>query len=147
MYFNLDAVAGCEVPGLVLGLFFDSRFPDLQEPQDDVLKQVLDTMEIDLPDATGRDAFFRCWAAQTATMSSTSLLSFLQQKDASLPADAVIAEVNQLETLLDTPLPDGLKFSIANTICSLSRERAQELRARTRDPYVAETLETSLKLL
>lgn len=77
--FDLDAVAGCEVSGFLLDAFFTPRFPDLQKPSDEILRRALVDVGIDLSSIKDRDAFFRVWAAEQATMSAESLLAFLSK--------------------------------------------------------------------
>ncbi len=138
-YFDLNVAAGREVSGLVLELRFNPRFPDLQKPSDAVLKEAIDAVHIDLPDAVARDGFFRCWEAEMAIMSAELLLGFLRS---AVPpsSETVNAEIDSLEVLLDHPLPGGLKFWIADTILMLSKDRAVSLRARTTDPFIVESL-------
>ncbi len=140
--FSLDSIVGQEVPGLALDALFTPQFADFQQPSDAVLTEALKKIGVDLPDVESRGVFFRCWTGREATESANVLLDFL--KEALPPVDIAGSEVNTLECLLNNPLPGELKHSLLVTLLTLSKERATLIRARTTDPYVAQTLDMYL---
>lgn len=74
--FDLNVVAGEEVSPLVLGLFAE-KLDGLRRPDEETLREAMEYISVDIPDAGGRDKFYRCWAANKAAMRIDSMLLFL----------------------------------------------------------------------
>lgn len=138
-YFDVNAIAGCEVSGLLLDALFDPQFADLKQPPDTILKQALDAVGINMPNAADRITFFRCWTASRAVMSVRCLLNFLTKTP---PQSAAVAgqEVDHIVTLLEYPLPQDLKRQLLYATFTFDKERARALQTQASGPYVAETL-------
>ncbi len=112
--FDLDAVAGTKVRGLVLGLF-EEKMHELEKPSDETLKQALNYIEVPISDAAQRNRFYRCWAAEQANSSILKLIQFLQTSLTGInPAKIESARSEQIrvENILKNKLPDGLEFAL-----------------------------------
>jgi hypothetical protein len=122
---DLERIAGASVSGLVLEAVFPLRFPDLQPPDDAVLRESLLDIGVDLGSLTERADFFRCWAAISAMLSAQELLESLER----VPPPAEEArdrEAEVLSGLLDLPLPFELRDSIRRTLDIRSSEQSAE---------------------
>lgn len=173
IFFALDAVTGCEVSGFLLDAFFTPRFPDLQKLSDEILQRALVDVGIDLSSVEDRDAFFRVWAAEQATMSAESLLAFLKkaptqhnhnvntsssmgyrtafagitsQKRGRQPysSSRLEGEISRLEGLLSDPLPHDLVYWIIDTLVALSPQCAVRFRTRVSKRQVIDILDRRL---
>ena len=139
-YFDLDVVAGCEVSGLLLDALFAPRFRDLHKPFDAALEDAPRAVDLDLPDADSRAAFFRCWAARKASTATKLLLTFLRSNIPTSPR-IVESESDDLACLLAQPLPGDLMFDMGYTIRVLSPEQAHRLWERATNPLMVEALQ------
>lgn len=120
VFFDLETVAECEVSGLVRSGFFDPQFRDLKKPSDDVLKDALESIDIETSTPEQRDNFFRCWAADMASLSAGAMLAFLR-KTAEQSTDTAVKEANRLEKLLKNPLTSSLEYQISTLVDLLRR--------------------------
>jgi hypothetical protein len=100
LFFDLEAVAGSEFSGLLLGSLA-AEFPALRaEPPDAAtLTPILDALGLEVAEPARAGAFFRAWMAQRATHVMRPLLQML----AAGPVTA--AERAVLEPLAQAPLP------------------------------------------
>ena len=118
--FDLEAVAGTEVRGLILGLFED-RMNELKTPSDETLNEALAYIEVPIANQTERNRFYRCWAAEQATITVLGLLNFLKEpliKPLSLQHDFA-GEQTRLGKLLENDLPGELQISINSLVDQL----------------------------
>ncbi len=120
VFFDLEIVAGCEISGLVRSGFFDPQFPDLKKPSDDVLKDALESIDVETSTLEQRDNFFRCWAADMASISAGAMLAFLR-KTSPQSTDTAVKEANRLEKLLKNPLTSSLEYQISTLVDRLRR--------------------------
>jgi hypothetical protein len=104
-YYDLDAVAGAEMPGLLLGLLTDD-FPDLQAPPtDDAIATALGSYGVELPDAEHRTAFFRAWMAQRASAEIGRLAGRITRAPAPTDHAEAAWELERLRALTAAPIP------------------------------------------
>ena len=117
-YYDLDAVAGAELQGLVLGLLAED-FPDLQvPPADEEIVKALNEYGIELPDAEHRTAFFRAWMARRASIQVGSLAERIARAPA--PSDRAEAawELDRLRALAAAPIPGFERRTIEDAIAA-----------------------------
>jgi hypothetical protein len=122
--FDLDAVAGEHVPGLVQNLF-DQRMNGLHKPADEQLKEALDYIEVKTTSSEQRERFFLCWTGNKASLSIRTLLNFLRKPllgdgQPQLKA-AAHEEQRRLAALLDDPLPEEVSYQITMTLKRLEQ--------------------------
>ncbi len=130
--FDLEAVAGTEIPGLVLSVF-QQQMPGLQKPIDERLEQTLDFLGIATTDSAQRLKFWRCWAANNANNTISGLLNFLdapflsRSKTVSAPLteEAFALEINRLDQLLQHKLPGDVRYKLLST-ANFLREKANK---------------------
>lgn len=120
VFFDLETVAGCEISGLVRSGFFDPQFTDLKKPSDDVLKDALESIDVETSSPEQRDNFFRCWAADMASLSIGAMLAFLRRTSPQ-STDMAVNEANRLEKLLKNPLTSSLEYQISTLVDRLRR--------------------------
>lgn len=126
--FDLDAVAKTEVHGLVLN-FFDERMNELNRPNDAVLKEALDYIEIDIPIAGDRANFHACWAGNKAFLSIYGLINFLKKPliEPIVPKiESLSLEQMRVKRLLESELPDKLEY-IINSLLEWIEQAQSEL--------------------
>ncbi|MEA2173777.1 MAG: hypothetical protein QOD00_1369 [Blastocatellia bacterium] len=123
--FDLDAVAGEHVPGLVQNLF-DQRMNGLHKPVDEQLKEALDYIEVKTTSSEQREKFFLCWAGNKASLSIRTLLNFLRKpllRDVPPQLKAAAPEEQRrLTSLLKYRLPEEITYQLSTTI-----ERLEQL--------------------
>lgn len=117
--FDLNAVAGENVPGLVRSLF-DEEMPDgLAQPDDGQLKKALDYIGLEALDEDGRKRFLRCWTANRASRTVHALLNFLRKPlYGDVPPQlkqAARAEAARLDALLEHDLPEEIGYLLNTT--------------------------------
>lgn len=112
--FDLDAVAGTEIPGLVRRLF-DERMPGLSKPSDDELKAALDYIDVETENEAHRDRIHLCWSANKAATTLGTLFNFLRAplRDASRGLRSAMPQERQrLARLLNVRLPEQIEYDI-----------------------------------
>lgn len=110
LYFDLQAVAGSEFSGLLLGSLA-TEFPTLQADPPDAAKltSVLDALGLEVPEPARAGAFFRAWMAQRAAHVMRPLLQVLAA------GPVTVAERAVLEPLAQAPLP-GLERQLVRQL-------------------------------
>ena len=102
-YYDLDALSGQEIPGLVLGLL-GRALPELDGAADDAQAQeALAQVDLEIPDAHRRERFLRAWAASRAARLVQRLLSFLDDNLDDQQTNGT--ELDGLRRLLERPVP------------------------------------------
>ncbi|MFO0588129.1 MAG: hypothetical protein U0441_11345 [Polyangiaceae bacterium] len=115
--FDLDAIAGVEVAGLVLGLFA-RRLDGLRRPDGERLRKAIEYIGIKIRDDAGRDKFYRAWAANEAACRVDSMLDFLTFGIAPMNEDvrrAVPEERARLAALREKGLPEDVAVALELT--------------------------------
>lgn len=99
-YIDLEAAAGVEIPGLVLGLL-GREIPSLTDMlPDDYLARILDGLGIEIDGADRRRRFFLLWRAARATRACGAIFDFLANLDpAGLDRRAELALLRELSNL------------------------------------------------
>lgn len=111
-WFDLDRIAGTEVPGLVLGLLADD-FPELEPPPpDELLAARLDDRGLEIATPERRADFFRAWTAQRAASLVRSLLRVVAEPLPDGDPHERAWERDRLRALGDAPLPSFERYAL-----------------------------------
>lgn len=121
--FDLEAVAGVEISGLVLN-FFVNRMVGLDKPDEQELKEAAEYIGVRLADSAQLDRFHRCWAANQAAYGVLVLRYFLSDPLPSAPKELYAAfgdERRRIEALRALGLPFRVDDMLASTEDSYER--------------------------
>lgn len=125
--FDIEDITKTEFRGLVGSLFEEKLFEqmkNLEKPEDNVLRELLEEFDISLRDGDERDRFFRCLMAERDNGKIHGLINFLKEPligSTSIKLSSVKTEQTRVSQLMQSKLPDGLQYLLENLSERLGR--------------------------
>lgn len=139
-HFDLDVVAGYEVPGLIGGIL-KTRFPNLTKaPPAEILAQDLEAAGFDIDDPERRRQFFAAWMAQRASHMVDDLVGSVASRAIASHPHAL----DSVEALAGQDLPGATRLAAARLLAAAAPGRALTLRNATTEPFLREIIDECL---